>query len=309
MRNSPQFSRWSIVRLGGCALLVLAFFAGGARAAGPIAKRSYTVIPAGRYASFTLPGAKGYRVSLFSYAHQARLEVEQPQAQASVIYSEPGAARRGGLHYRFGHLGFVQMHWKPAGPFQASWEPQRGCRARKSVVQRGWFIGRFVFRAEGGFTEARARRVRGLKVRRFRAVCDTEAGRRPREELLVALSHEGRRSIRFRADSRETSDGRLEEFEASAHEVHGKLSVDRTILTGGAAVQGEFNFQPLSGTAQVNPPWPFVGTSNLVQSGSQEGWTGNLFVNFPGLGRTSLAGTAFTGHLIARNGGLAPFDE
>lgn len=113
--------------------------------------------------------------------------------------------------------------------------------------------------------------------------------------------------MRFRASSRASRIGRIEEFEANAAERVGKLSIDRSVLTGGGAVQGEFDFDAAGGSARVEPGAPFIGVGNLNEAASPEDWTGDLSVYLPGLGRTSLSGRGFRGHLIAQHGGLPPF--
>lgn len=310
--NTPYLHRWPRARNCIGMSLCVAIFAGGPGAASQAtAKPGFTVIPPGRYVSFSLRGTKGFRISLFAYARQITLEAEQPRQQASVVYRVRRHGRRGRVNARFGQLGSIHMHWQPTGAFKASSEPQGDCQGRRPLFQRGFFVGRFAFRAEGAFTEARATRVRGLKVRSFRNVCrraGAGSARQP-EEALLAVSRQGGRNLRFRASSRASKVGRIEEFEADAAERIGGLSIDRSVLTGGSAVQGEFSFERATGTAQVEPPNPFVGSGTLNEAMTGEDWIGDLVVKLPGLGRIALAGSGFEAQLTARDGGLAPFGE
>jgi hypothetical protein len=305
--------RRALTRLCTSILLSIPILVGGPGVARASAKPGFTVIPPGQYAAFSLRGTKGFRISLFAYARQATLEAEQPREQASVVYRVRRHGRQGRINARFGRLGSIHMRWQPTEAFEASSEPQGDCRGRRPLVQRGFFVGRFAFRAEGAFTEARAARVPGLKVRSFRNVCHgpgagSEPARQP-EETLLAVSRQGRRSVRFRTSSRASGGGRIEEFEGDVAERIGGLSIDRSVLTGGAAAQGEFSFEPTARTARVEPPVPFVGSGALNEAVAGEDWTGDLAVKFPGLGRISLAGSGFEAQLTAEDGGLKSFGE
>lgn len=288
-----------------CGLVLI----GGLGVASAIAKPGVTVVPAGRYAALSLRGSNGVRLSLFVYARHVTLDAEQPRRQASVVYTVKGHSRRGRISTKFGRLGHVHMRWKPTSAFTVSREPQGNCRGRKPLLQRGVFVGRFVFRAEGSFTQARATRVPGLRVRSFRNVCHSaHAGSQPEETLLAAFQKEGQ-NLRFRASTRISGSERLEEFEANAAERVGALSIDRYVLTGGAPVRGEFSFDAATGSARVEPPFPFTGVGVLNETASAGVWTGDLAVNLPGLGRISLAGSGFEAQLSAQDGGLKPFGE
>lgn len=293
--------------------LVLANFAVLSGVVMPIRANAYagfTVSPPMRYGSFSLNATKGVRISVFVYAHQVTLEAEQARGSASVLYRVPGSFRKGKIAARFGRLGFIRMRWEPKTAIEISQEPLGDCHGRRALVQQGAFVGHFVFRGEGRFTESSAARVPGLKVRSFRTVCrGPDAGSEPAqqpEESLLASSRSGDRAVHFRASTRATRGGRIEEFEADAVERVGELSIDRSVLAGGAAIPGEFTFDPAAGTARVESPVPFKGTGALDQAAG-EVWTGNLTVGLLGLGQTSLTGSAFKARLVSRDGGIQPF--
>jgi hypothetical protein len=295
--------------LGGVVVLSLVMLAGVLQPSRASAESGFTVLPPMHYGTFSLPAAKGFRVSVFTYAHRVTLEAEQIRGAASVLYKTEASSRKGKIVARFGRLGVMHMRWEPTTPYESSREPQGDCHGKRALVQRGVFVGHFVFRGEGGFTESRTKRVPGLKVRSFRTVCHgidagPESAQRP-EESLLAVSRSGGKVLRFRASARATESGPIEEFEANAAEQVGKLSVERFVLAGGAAVAGEFTFDSEAGTARVEPPVPFMGSGSLNEPAG-EGWTGDLSVDLLGLGRTSLTEGDFKARLVSRDGGIQP---
>jgi hypothetical protein len=116
----------------------------------------------------------------------------QPQRHVAVVSSQKGGnqigARRGRwlgaayavhastddlsgrVHLRIGHVGVLQGH------FVAEGSPRHGprnhfCRGRPPLDESGHFLGRIVFRGDGGYLGLHARRATAYRSRSFRLRC------------------------------------------------------------------------------------------------------------------------------------------
>lgn len=190
------------------------------------------------------------------------------------------------------------MDFRPSGSIKPTSEPQGDCRGRKSLVQHGAFVGVFEFRGEHEFTSVNATRAKGLSVRSFREVCkgeDAGANNGPnREVTLNAKAELGRRTVRFRAATRQPED--ITEFEAGISESRGRIEIERLVISSGE--QSEFSQDFAAGSAEVDPPPPFSGTASLKGSETKRGgWTGSLSARVPGFGSIALAGRRFSARL------------
>jgi hypothetical protein len=277
------------------------------------AKPGYSVYPASKYQVFSIHGTHGSEVFVaVSPGGLVEVTVFQLRKSGIVEYAVRGSYEDDQIKARFPGLGRIKMRWKPSGKPEVTDEPQGDCVGRKALIQEGRFVGRFSFRGERGYTEAKAKRVEGRTIQTFREVCKgTDAGPQPStssEEILTADNRgDGKREIGFEAWSKEEWGSRIEGFEAVLIERRRDIGIRRFTFSGGEPVAGQFIFDNQARSALVAPPGPFNGSAELTDSPSER-WTGNLSVSFLGVGRVSLAGPGFKGELTQRGDELSPID-
>lgn len=182
------------------------------------------------------------------------------------------------------------------------------CRGKRALIQRGRFVGLFVFRGVPGMRRTRHHRLGGLQVQSFREVSrGPDAGPQPGlapETNLQANSAGPLREVSFRSTTRSEIGGHEEEFEAHVEERNSGMLVDRGILAGGSVSPGQFNVDLAAGRAEVSPPAPFSGQGIFEASQpAEKRWSGELAAECMGIGKVSLAGSMFSAKLTQRNGG------
>jgi hypothetical protein len=273
------------------------------------AATGYTVYPAAKYRTFHIRGTHGTNIAVYARGEMIEVLVFQLRRSGLAEYRVQGTSANDHIKARFPGLGHIDMRWKPSGKKKITSEPQGDCKGRRALVQEGSFVGDFSFRGEGGYTEGKIARVKGLSIRSFREVCKgLDAGPEPSiqpEEALLAYVSNAQRKVSFQASARESPGGRIEEFEAGLIERRPNLVIRRFTFGGGEPIAGRFTFDHGTGTAKVTPPEPFLGSADL-NSAADEPWTGDLAVPFLGVGKVRLAGSGFKARLTRRDGGVMP---
>lgn len=253
------------------------------------AKPGFTVHPPESWKVFGLAGTRGYSV-LAVFAGQ-KVTVEAISRNSVVRYIVPARSRGGVTTARIGRLGVISMRFRPAGPYFPTTEPQGDCRGRRAQVQRGMFEGRFRWRGEKGFSQARTHRVSGISVRSYREVCRGETaaiGRDEADRPFVSArlkAHRQAREVEVYGSVKEgvTLVGRLISELPS-------LFIERTVISyldRGLWVDSQGN-QIITGDS------PYRGAAELrANPDENERWSGDLEAKFPGQGYVALAGTGF----------------
>ncbi|HET7589975.1 MAG TPA: hypothetical protein VFK14_07290 [Solirubrobacterales bacterium] len=115
-----------------------------------------------------------------------------PQRHVAVVSSQKGGeeieARRGRwlgaayavhaspedlsgrVHLRLGHVGLLRGHFVAEGPPRHG-RHNRFCHGRPPLYETGHFVGRIVFRGDGGYLGLHARRAKAYRSRSFRLRC------------------------------------------------------------------------------------------------------------------------------------------
>jgi hypothetical protein len=273
------------------AALLLAVVLVPATAASPSLRRE-TVIPASRSLFFHLPASDGFEalVATVGDRHVLIQFLSQPDY---VSYLAPATISQDQIDAQIGELGEIEMQFRPSGPAKKSSEPQGQCRGRRSLVEKGAFVGRFRFRGERGFTAVDTSRVEGLREEAFREVCKgggrsgfAEEG--PIKPDLIARTGRGNRAVSvevFIGSERLST-------EATVREKDPGLVVERTVIVGGEASlyspQGD-------GSGLISPPSPFSGEVDYRPASlGGNPWVGTLSAPFPGIGVVRLAGKRFS---------------
>ena len=299
-----------LARRGVLCAVIAGVFVLGMPVAPSSAKPGYTVVPAARYRSFLLRGTNHFYVLVSVYGGDTvEVELLSPSAGALVAYRVHAQVNGDRFRARIGSLGMVSMRFEPTGPSKATNEPQGDCRGRRALIRPGVFVGRFRFRGEEGFSTASTTRATGSAIHSFREVCrglDADPEVQRPETTLIAREREPTRHIEFRASTRIPPGGRFTEFVSVLTELKPGLTAERVVFAGGEPAPGQFTFDRESKAASVAPPSPFLGTASLSASNGSGGtWTGDLSVDFPGVGSVSLAGPASHAELIETKGGVA----
>ncbi|HEX5610676.1 MAG TPA: hypothetical protein VFX45_11380 [Solirubrobacterales bacterium] len=285
---------------------LLALTAAGSAAAGP-PPVSISEPPLSFSVDIQVRGSHGYNLTIEALNHRTVSLVVAKAGNADTpltLYSAPGRATRDRVEADFGELGRVSLRFTPANK-RAFSDPHKGC-----TPHPGRFDGVIRFRGEQGFTQVRAKRAKGTVDPDGGGRCVIKrAGARPgplrtlanvQPELLAtalgAVARSEDRSVAFYdIDLSEKRAGVLAVPLAAVEEERGRVSILRLaleLLDRPVAIPSPAGVQPFNIT--IAPPAPFQGTgSYLAPPGVAPTWTGDLAVDFPGIGRVPLTGPEF----------------
>jgi hypothetical protein len=305
-------------------LLALAVPAGA-----PAAKPHRVTEPAATYSELEGRGSHGFRFTLWTGVPRETTSLWFTKGnplrgfQDVLYYRRPHGGRSrsavGRMNVRVGPLGHFRGHFVTTST--ETQKPERGCTGDPTKVEKGYFVGSFVFHDERGYTTVDARRERGQITRRGATSCPApKFGRhlrfRPKHESrqergefrLVALKDH----VYVHAIRSERPGGPLGtqvQFQASfSGEKVGGFEIDRDAATfaeespvasesGLPEVAAIFRTpdptEPLT-EAIIEPPAPFSGSGTFhLDDPKTASWTGDLAVNLPGYGTLPLTGTGF----------------
>lgn len=279
-----------------CALVALA-------ASAPVAaaKSSFTVKPKSLHLSASLPATNGYAASIRTSGHR-QVVLTFSQGSYQITYKTLGRVTRRGISADFGRLGSVSLRFRDKRPPRKLPLPflVRECKGRKSVEERGVFLGNVRFRGERGFTRVKAQRVKGRVVRSYRRICrepawlSARASRADEFESYVvsAVAREGNSKRSFLV--LESGEIGLAVDVASLEERVDDVAIAKAAF---ALDESVFHLGPPGKwpvEVKVVPAWPFAGSATyLAEAGKRPTWTGSLGVRFPGSGQVSVAGPEF----------------
>lgn len=279
-----------------CAMAVLALPASAA------AKPGYKVKPKSLHLRLELPASKGYTATIETSGHR---QVVLRLAKGGVVatYTALGRVTRRRIEADFGSFGHVSLRFRgkrtyhPKGLLSFLY---KRCKGRKSVGERGIFVGGIRFEGDRGFARVRAHRVAGVAIRNYRRVCKngfraSASAIKPSEEDLFLLAQAkgggvlrsflGFKSpllgVTFAVGSERTKLGRV-----------GILKSAISITQPRAIRISPRSEGPV--TAKVKVARPFEGSASYLDEGeAPPTWSGTLAVRLPGSGLVQLTGPEF----------------
>lgn len=277
--------------------------------AGSLGARTY-VYHGGFETLATVRGTHGFRVE-FAETNRHRLRVVVKGRHSTTAYRAPvGSASPGRIEGSLGGRGRFDLRFVPVGRPRpvpiVNW-----CSGPKGVWQPGYLVGRYRFRGERDYTRVGGRRVPAAVNSWSRLLCRyaTSEPFHPDGEPRAHLStwaDPGRRTIFgaavFRRHARPP--GRRVQFRASTSEQAGRVSISREVKVVAPESTVAFPGGPkLPEVMKVTPPAPFTGSATFARTPeSTFTWTGDLAVDFPGLGPTRLSGPTFGARMCALEG-------
>ena len=178
----------------------------------------------------------------------------------------------------FGPFGEVDLHLRVKKTVHV--DPPRRCHGQGFLERKvGVWTGTVRFEGENNFTTASATRAKGYhEVRRgvFKCRGGKFAG------VLLTAGEPG--SFAFSASQVQRT-GAKPVFEGSQTEPQSGVLISRLATVRGK--RSQFTYDQGFTHATVNPPWPFSGAASFD---APDSWSGDLTVEFPGVGTTPLTG-------------------
>src|SRR3954447_3133423 len=218
--------------------------------------------------------------------HLGRVTITAATRRGYAAYTARGRFTRHHIRADFGRFGKVALRFATHSRlrFVAPKSPQERhdivCSSGGPFVA-GKFRGVFRFRGEGGYTQAKAHRIRGELDRTSKERCHGES----QYTELKAKSD----SAKFQAISDPEYESDI--FFATTAEQAGHVRIDRYAFGAAFESSGEFSFDPGLTSAHVDPGGgPFTGSADFSSPGS---WTGSLTASFPGAENVPLTGPGF----------------
>jgi hypothetical protein len=278
--------------------------------AAAVAGGSY-VVPAGFTTTGVLHGSGGFKEQLWENDRRdAKLTVMGHHAKTTYAVAG-GPVADGRVSARLGKRGGFDLRFLPAGRTRR-FKVQGNCEGAPYRFQRGYLVGHFAFRGERDYTRARGRRIPAARESWPALRCEYVEGRREHHPLkeprlrVAGWTYEGRGvyfdAALFHRDGR-PADQRVE-YLAQLSGRAGQVSIQRKVTV--AAPEDGIAFPGLPQVPEevaVGPPAPFTGSAEFLRTHeSTFTWTGDLAVDFPGLGRVRLAGPRFGARLCTLEG-------
>jgi hypothetical protein len=276
-------------------------------AAAAEARPGYQVTPP-RFETFFFANAtNGYLV--FAFAERPnRVTVQVVKGLATATYELRGRVTENRIEANLGALGRISVGFRPRVAEGGEQIHSKRCKGRKSLNEKGHWVGTVEFHGELDFADASAARVEGNRVRDFRIVCKRRGRARgsvgaPPGSLLshiVAASYVPGVSVQFGAGTvvPDIKPGPTWGFSASRVENFSRIKVTREVQSASYTGVTESAAGVVPVTATVEPGGPFVGSASFSQSpGQPAAWSGSLGVVLPGAGVVPLTGPAFAAAL------------
>lgn len=253
---------------------------------------------------FSVAGGNGYSIAVAGKGQQMTLIASRIFEIAS--YTVQGHATQRSMRARFGHLGRIDVEFRPSGSLTRRVPPGR-CAGRPRITRFGTFVGTIRFSGEHGYTKVESTRARGSVYVHRKWRCEPERhGHEPSclqgvggpEESIVlgAESRSQRRGFVAFADRSREERGATA-FMASSAERRGRMKVTRFAFASG--IERTLVFDSGLSTATVSPPAPFDGSATFQRDANgSTSWRGDLSVSLPGAPHTALTGKKFDASLV-----------
>jgi hypothetical protein len=290
----------------------------------------------GTVVQLRLENRDGYRIAVLAFGQTVLLGVSRGHSRfPTTIYLTHGRVTPTSIRASFAGRGRIAVRFRPPG--QTLRLPRRfGCKGPgHGVIARfGVYVGELSFQGEGGYTSARARRMKGSSIDLAALTsCLRHAARGPGAAFSPARSPAGLLATAGPAGANQktpsppgvpthpstgpkpttlVADSKLPLsrtlFAAQAHvggrarflaleeSSEGSIGIVRYVLVPGPRAAFAFD-DPLS-LAGVTPPAPFSGSATFRHGpGGAKSWTGSLAVSFLGAPDVPLTGSQFSTQL------------
>jgi hypothetical protein len=281
------------------------------------ARPGYVVKPKSLHLNLALPATDGYSAFIRTSGHR-QVILSVAKGDFTAAYVALGRVTRKGIRADFGPLGHVSLRFRGKAKYHPKLAPglklppslRDRCKGRRTVGEKGVFLGSVRFHGERGYMLVHTHRRNGTVVRSYRRVCRSPAragasAAGPREEG-VFFGAQARRSGRVRfltgvemsfAVAREES---AVTFVVSGERKKvGRVAAFKLFIDINQADSVEISprgKKPL--TAEVKLPKPFVGKASYVREGkAPPSWSGTLGIHLPGSRRVRLTGPEFDAEL------------
>jgi len=275
---------------------------GGAGAAARIVKT-----PAATYENASLRGTNGFKIELANGPASTSVIATKRLGRgafevASYSTRDPKAFQDPVLNVRIGSYGRFHGHFVS----RSTKREASGCKGGPSVVEKGFYVGSFVFRGADGFTRAAGRRIRGTLTHDPAEVCREPSAPKSSRQARPGTAKETRLNVTTKSDdvtftaqqTIETVEGESlteTDFTASTYRRSGHLTISSLLFSFFNADTSAFVDPAPHTEATIAPAAPFSGSATYVSEGGKGGtWTGDLSVELPGFGRLPLTGKKFT---------------
>jgi hypothetical protein len=248
-----------------------------------------------RINNFNLEGSNGYRLLVEALPPLGR---QRPVGSVRIIvfrdgefafYSLPARVTKSRIVAKLGSLGEIDIRFHSGG--RGVTHPVCG-RDYPIPYEKGFYTGTVEFHGEGGYTEARSRRIRlSLHPSLDFFYCTLSVEEELGEELPGARL-EANVGGRVYVRAIQNAPGEVVKLRAYRGESRGRIQIFRVVEKTFPATAFEFDLG--AQTAALHPPAPFSGSA-LFRQGAGEGerWTGDLAVDLPGRSHVPLAGSQF----------------
>lgn len=253
---------------------------------------------------FQLTTSNGYKMTIAGYDATAVITAAKPgrsHDRAWSTYIARGKVSPTAIDASFEALGSVDMRFHPSGGATYGKRHKHCIGADRYTIQPGVFVGSVNFRGEGGYTSAKAHRVKGKVVTPRVLKCldsffeeferirhHKPPAKKPKVTRLSAFMRSGLTAVLFGASERGGKAGYLAEIEQTV----GSLGVFRGAFVH--ASPATFAFDNALGSAGVTPPPPFSGSGSFQRTPTgAKSWTGSLAVSFPGAPNVPLTDPRF----------------
>lgn len=270
--------------------------------AGAGAKPGYTVKPKSLHLKLEMPASNGYSASIVTNGHR-QVVLSLTKGGIAATYTALGRVTRKRIEADFGSFGQVSLRFNG----KRLYHPKdllsflyRGCKGRKSVGERGIFVGGVRFEGERDFAQVDAHRATGVAVRNYRRVCKNRfrasaSAIKPGEEDLFLLAQaKSGGVIRSLLGFRSTLLG-LTLAVGSERRKLGRVAILKSAVAFDhprAIRISPRSKKPV--TAKVKLARPFEGSASYLDEGkAPPSLSGTLAVRLPGSGLVLLTGPEF----------------
>ena len=252
--------------------------------------------------AFKLPASNGYEILAFAANQRAdgrgKIVLLVTHGREGATYVSPATLTATSIAADLGALGKVDLTVSSSGRTKRL-RQKCGDDPRTVTYEPPNFSGSFEFHGEEGFTEAVSTAPR--EYTRFfsdllcTGVASGEIGGRdlPGARLRVRSHRPG---LRLDLRVNENHPGGRARFEVGVREKRGEVRISRETTVWLNA--DSFRFDPLLGSANVDPPAPFAGRASFHRRvAPARRWAGNLTVDLPGRSDLPLTGPGVTATL------------
>src|SRR5689334_3950343 len=227
---------------------------------------------------FAAGATNDYLVFVFA-ERPDKVEVQVVNGLATATYELRGRVTENRIEANLGALGRISVGFRPRVAEGGEKIDDGRCKGRRSLNEKGRFVGTVEFHGELGFADASAVRAGGNRIRDFRTVCKRRgrahgsAGPLPGSLLsrIAAAAHVPGVTVRFGAGTAvpDIKPGPTWGFSASRIETGGRIEITREVRSASYAGVTESGAGVVPVAATVEPGGPFVGSASFSQAPGQ----------------------------------------